>query len=233
MTQLVLDLGDPPAPSFANFVPGPSAEAAQALRRLAEGARDARFVYLWGPSGSGRSHLLQAARSAAETGGGAVRGLGPDAPLAAFAFDPQCRLWLIDDCDRLDEPRQLAAFHLFNAIQADPRGALAAAGARPPAALALVDELRTRLGWGLVLQLQPLGDADKAAALERTVRERGIVASADLIPYLLTHVNRDMASLRATIDALDRFALQEKRPLTLPLLREFLQRRFVPTCGGR
>jgi len=126
--QLALDLGPPPPPSFENFVPGANGEACDALRRIAGGDRRDRFVYLWGTPGSGRSHLLQAARRAAGGHGQVSRALCPLAALDAFGFDPAVRLWTLDDCDGLDATRQQAGFHLFNAIQANPRAALLAGG---------------------------------------------------------------------------------------------------------
>jgi DnaA family protein len=183
-----------------------------------------------GPPGSGRSHLLQGLLGAAPAA--AARLLGPGSPEADFVHDPSVRLWLLDDCDALDAARQVAAFHLFNAVQAHAEAALASAGARPPAQLPAIPELATRLGWGLVLQLRPLSDADTARALERTLAERGVAASADLVPWLLTHAPRDMGSLRALVDALDAFALARKRAITLPLLREFAQGGLPFETGG-
>jgi len=232
VTQLALDLGPAPAPTLDNFVPGDNAEALAAARALLgpAAAGTSRFLYLWGPPGSGRSHLLQGLLGAAPAA--AARLLGPGSPEADFVHDPSVRLWLLDDCDALDAARQVAAFHLFNAVQAHAEAALASAGARPPAQLPAIPELATRLGWGLVLQLRPLSDADTARALERTLAERGVAASADLVPWLLTHAPRDMGSLRALVDALDAFALARKRAITLPLLREFAQGGLPFETGG-
>jgi DnaA-homolog protein len=232
VTQLALDLGLPPAPSFANFVPGQNAEALAAVASLAAtpapaGAVASRFVYLWGPTGSGKSHLLSALAATSAAAGAGCRWLDPDSPPAAFTHDPEVSAWLCDGCDALPPASQQAAFHLFQAIQAHGRACWVATGHHPPARLAVMPELATRLGWGLVLQLEPLSDADKAEALARTLDERGVVASAEVVPWLMTHGPRDLGSLRATIDALDAYALERQRPVTLPLLRELLQRRLL------
>jgi DnaA family protein len=232
VTQLVLDLGPPPPPTFGNFVAGDNGEALSAARALLDPARAAsRFLYLWGPAASGRSHLLGAIANAA--GADLSRRLGPDAPVDAFAHEPAVRLWLVDDCERLDGARQAALFHLFDAVAADTGSALAAAGDRPPARLPTMPELATRLGWGLVVQLHRLSDADTARAVAGTLAERGIAASADLVPWLMTHAPRDLGSLRALIDALDAYALERKRAITVPLVREFAQARAgAPTAGA-
>ncbi|MFM1989663.1 MAG: hypothetical protein RJA99_2620 [Pseudomonadota bacterium] len=223
VSQLVLDLGPPPPPTLDGFVVGDNREALDAVRALAAPQRDAgaRFLYLWGPRASGRSHLLRALEQARPAG--STRRLGPDSPPADFVHDPAVTTWLIDDADRLDPPRQAAAFHLFDAVAAHAEAALASAGAEPPGRLALMPELATRLGWGLVLQLRRLSDADTAQALARAFGERGLAIAADVVPWLMTHAPRDLGSLRALVDALDGYALARKRAITVPLLREFAQ----------
>ena len=223
MTQLVLDLGPPPPPTLDNFVAGDNREALDAARALLHAPRPAapRFLYLWGPSASGRTHLLRALEGAAPAG--RARRLGPDTAPEAFSHDPAIRLWLLDDCDRLDAVRQAAAFHLFDAVAADASAALASAGAAPPGALSLMPELATRLGWGLVLQLRRLSDADTAQALERTFAERGLAPGPEVVRWLMTHAPRDLGTLRALVDALDAHAMARKRAITVPLLREFVQ----------
>ncbi len=241
MNQLTLDLSAPPPPTFDNFVAGDNLEALASLRRLLKSsdthpdhaepgrgigqATGSRFIYLWGLPASGRSHLLHALASA--SGSHHARLLTPASNLPDFDHDPSIRLWLVDDCDRLDAPRQVSVFHLFNAIQAEAAitmaGALVSAGSSAPMQLPVIPELATRLGWGLVFQLHRLSDRDAAQALAVTLAERGITASADLIPWLMTRTARDLGQLRAMIDRLDRFALARKRALTVPLVREFLQ----------
>lgn len=197
MTQLALDLQAAAPPTLDNFVAGANRECLQRLRDLREGRREQRFVYLWGLPGCGRSHL-------------------------AKALAPARALLVVDDVQHLDPDAQLALFSQFLAASADPRCAIVTTGDRPPLALALRDDLRSRLGAGLVFELHTLDDAARAQALAQAARERGVVLSADLIPWLLTHHSRDLRVLLATFDALDRFALARQRPITLPLLREWL-----------
>src|SRR5690606_33800457 len=96
--------------------------------------------------------------------------------------------------------------------------------AAPPARLGLRADLRSRLGSGLAYEVVPLADADKPAALAAYARSRGIVLDDDVIAYLLAHGRRDMPSLLATLAALDRESLAAKRPITVPLLRAWMQR---------
>jgi DnaA family protein len=241
LNQLPLDLGAPPPPTFDNFVAGDNLEALASLRGLLDAVRGhpdpddqahgigpitgSRFIYLWGLPASGRSHLLHALASA--SGSHHARMLTPASKLPDFDHDPSIRLWLVDDCDQLDPPRQESVFHLFNSIQTEAATAmvstLVSAGSSAPMQLPVIPELATRLGWGLVFQLHRLSDRDAAQALAVTLAERGVTASADLIPWLMTRTARDLGQLRAMIDRLDRFALARKRALTVPLVREFLQ----------
>jgi DnaA family protein len=212
MRQLPLDLHRRPAPTLENFVTGDNAEVVALAHRLARGDRQTRFVYLWGPPGAGRSHLLQAL---APQG----RLVLPGTPVPATVADGD--LVLVDDCQALDADGQQALFGLYNQVQAGVAATLVVAGDAPPVAMRLREDLRTRLGWGLVLQLRLLDDYHKAAALERHARSRGVALGRDLVPYLLARYDRDIRSLIALFDALDRYAFERKRPLSRQLLREF------------
>ena len=146
---------------------------------------------------------------------------------AAFLFSPATRLYLLDDCDALPADAQIAAFALFNQIR-EHGALLVSAGPLPPAQLALREDLRTRLGWGLIYQVHGLSDEDKIAALSQAAASRGLTLSAGVLPYLITHFRRDMRSLSAMLDALDLYSLETQRPITLPLLRDLLQQEIEP-----
>lgn len=253
MRQLPLPLGDPPAPSFDNFVAGDNQECVARLRDLAAGQRQQRFFYLWGPPASGRSHLLTAlvpgpadrAAAAAKAGSVAVPAAVRAPGVNAWRFDPQAALpdfdrnssnftiCLADDIDRLDDDGQVALFHLINRVQAHPEAALVMAGSQPPQSTLVREDLRTRLGAALVFQLHPLSDADKRVALQVAAHQRGVVISPDLLDYLLVHFPRDLGSLMVWLDALDRYAMQEQRAMTVPLLRELTRLAIVPTPPKR
>jgi DnaA family protein len=224
LRQLTLDLGTPPPSTFDNFFAGANAELVTRLRELESELAAApvpdRTFYVWGEPGSGRTHLLQALVHEAQPGH--ARFASPQSSLAAFAFDPRVALYAVDDCDRLSGAQQIALFNLFNEVRARPTSALVAAGNAAPLTLAVREDLRTRLGWGLVFHLAPLPDEAKAAVLKHAAKERGIALADDVPAYLLTHFRRDMPSLMALLDALDRFSLEQKRAVTLPLLRTML-----------
>ena len=197
MRQLPLQISQPAEPSFDNFIAGENAEALAGVRQLASGELREAIVYLWGETGSGRTHLLRAAAGA------------------------NASLTITDDVQTLGADGQQRLFSAINAAR-DGRGAVLAAGSAPPAALALREDLRSRLAWGLVYHLKPLGESEKMRHLQAEAGRRGLALSDEIAAYLLARVPRDMATLTAVLDALDREALTRKRPLTLPLVREVL-----------
>ncbi len=216
MQQLLLQLAPPPAPTLDNFVPGRNGAALQALRDLAAGTGAERFVYLWGEPGSGRTHLLRGLAQAANASKALYLGGAADAGSTGY------KVIAVDDVQLLPAGEQIKLFDLYNRVRA-AGGALIAGGDAAPARLGLRDDLRSRLAWGLAFQLHPLSDAEKAAALRAHARARALALPEDVIAYLLRHAQRDMASLIGILDALDRYSLEQKRPVTLPLVRNALE----------
>ncbi len=196
MRQLALGLSPPPAPTLDNFVPGANAELVARLRQMAQGRLDESIVYLWGAPGSGRTHLL---RSCARPG-----------------------VTIADDVEALDEAAQIGLFNAINEARETGRTVLAAGNA-PPAQLAVREDLRSRLGWGLVYQVRPLGDDERAVYLRSEAERRGMRLADDVVRYLLARVRRDLRSLGAILDLIDRTSLEKQRPVTVPLVREALK----------
>lgn len=213
--QLPLGLHFAPVPRLENFLPGANGAALHALRQALTGAGP-QFLHLWGPEGSGKTHLLRALRVAQGE---------PDAqplPLPDPGAGDRIAVW--DDVHALDEAGQARLFALQNEVRGTPGRVLVSAADAPPAALRLREDVRTRLGWGLVFQLHPIADEERADALGAHVRARGVRVDEELVPYMLSRLPRDMRTLVSVLDALDAYALERGRALTVPLLREWLQR---------
>jgi DnaA family protein len=220
MEQLVLDLSRPPAPTLENFAPGSNSEALAVLRAWLAGTLRERCIYLCGPSGCGKSHLLRAAVHALQDAGRSVAHVqAGDLETLERALALPSAIAL-DDAHRLPAREQAALFRLF---QREDEMCLLAAGDLPPSRLVLRDDVRTRLGAGLVFQLRLLSDEEKGEALRSHASGRGFTLAPEMADYLLRHGRRDLPSLLAVLDALDQHSLQSKRPITLPLLREVLQ----------
>ena len=202
MKQLLLDIQPPSSPTLENFIAGSNAEALHSLQKAIAGASDACFIYLWGTAGSGKSHLLQACND--------------------LAHKHSLPLSVVDDVNTLDEEAQIELFNYFNQLRTSG-GILITAGNAAPTQMSLRDDLATRLAWGLVYQLHPLTDEEKAQALKTHAKERGMKLPDDVVDYCLRYLRRDLPTLMAVLNALDKWSLTEKKPVTVPLLKKLLQ----------
>ncbi len=217
MQQIPLAIGPETAPSFDTFIAGANQAALVHVRDL---VLPAAPVYLWGPTGSGKSHLLRALVHALHQRGQRAASFcaGDGAP---WPLSPDSALVVIDDCHALDHDGQQAAFTLF--VDAATHGVqVLAAGRLPPVDLPLRDDLRSRLAWGHVFALTCPTEAESRAALRREADRRGILLSDEVMNFLLTRFSRDLKSLMALLDDLDEFALSRLRGVTVPLLRQML-----------
>jgi DnaA family protein len=242
MRQLPLDLGHEASTSLDDFAAGLNLELLSWLRAWPDSAQPGTPTYLWGPSGSGKTRLLQGLATHALSLGWHVLWLGRGGFQSWEAQVPEApTLALIDDCEALDGPQQHWAFNLFienatalaaarqamveqggDARDAEHSMAIVAAGRVPPVDLPVRDDLRTRLGWGLVFAVQPLDDDGVRDALMNDCRRRGLKLADGVLPYVLTHFSRDLGFLMSLLDRLDRFALAEQRVVTVPLLKQML-----------
>jgi len=219
--QLLLNLRDDPPPSLDNFIGSNNTQVLHFLRACPAG----RALYLWGAPGVGRSHLL---RAAAAPHAQYVHAATAAATLHRLMHDedaqPACVA--VDDVHLLDAHAQAALFTLYNRWReavATPRAfCLITAGDRAPLAMQLREDLRTRLGWDLVFRLHDLSDAERVEVLRTRAAQRDLTLAPDILHWLLTHHSRDMHSLCALIDDLDRHSLQTLKPITLPLLKTVL-----------
>jgi DnaA family protein len=224
--QLVFELAVPEPPCFANFLAGRNAELVEALSAFVTAGGDTGML-IWGGPGVGKTHLARAALALAQ-----ARGLGArmfahpseidDEALASLRASGE-QVIVIDGIDLAAEAVAGRLFTLYNEVK-ERHARLIATSRTPLATLPLREDLRTRLGWGLVYELLALDDDAKPAALAAYARGRDIVLSDEVIEYLLRHGRRDMPSLLATLAALDRQSLATKRPITVPLLKGWLQR---------
>ncbi|MDG1445248.1 MAG: DnaA/Hda family protein [Methylophilaceae bacterium] len=196
MKQLLLDIQPPPPASFENFTLGKNAEVVMNIKEAIHGNAPSRFIYLWGASGSGKTHLLKAAQAQGAE--------------------------VADNVHLLNHQAQVGLFNHYNQIKTDG-GCLICAGSHAPMQMGLREDLATRLAWGLVYQLQPLSDTEKATALQAHARERGINLPDEVIDYCLSNLRRDLPTLMTVLDALDTWSLVTKKRITVPMLKQLIQ----------
>lgn len=222
MRQIPLAIGIEPLPTFDNFVPGHNDAALEHLKRLRPVAPP---VYLWGEASCGKTHLLTALAHDLQEAGGTAGWFAPGEALP-WVVQPGWSLAVIDDVHALNDAEQAAAFGLF--IEAADRGMLlAAAGRLPPVDLRLRDDLRTRLGWGHVFEIESLGEDQSRAALRLHADQRGLLLNDEVMGYLLTRYSRDLKSLVVLLAELDTFGLATSRAVTVPMLKQLLAERGV------
>lgn len=219
MQQLLLELGPSAEPTFETYFPARNAAVVKALLGALEGWE--KIVYLWGESGTGRSHLLRAAVRAARESGRIAH--YADASGSAGSIAPRCDVLAVDNAGDLNENDQSALFDAYNAMRLRG-GVVVAAGAVAPGQLPIRPDLRTRIGSGVSLRLVPMSDAEKSAALSEHAARLGLPLGEELLRYILRHCKRDMGTQIAVLNALDRYSLEHKRPATIPLLRDALRR---------
>lgn len=214
--------------TFDNFLSTGNEGLLAALRQS-----DAPSLYFWGPAGTGKSHLLQAVCHQAAAQGRraaflplAEPGLQPAMLEGMEQFDRLC----LDDIDRVagDPGWETALFHLYNRLTAAGHQLLVTAAVSPAALDIRLPDLRSRLGWGPVFQLQPLADSAKRQALQQRAAARGLSLDDEVADYLMKRCPRDMASLFALLEGLDDASLAAQRRLTIPFVREYLTRQLAP-----
>jgi DnaA family protein len=214
---------------FDTFVAGRNAGAIEALRCLAGGALRAP-VWIYGPPGSGKSHLLQAACADAGSAGRATAWLPlgtvkDDGPAILDGFEG-LDLVALDDLDAVAglDAWEAGLFTLFNGI-AERGGALAFAAATAPAATPVrLPDLASRLAASEVHRLEPLAEAEQAMALQGRAARRGLELPDETLGFLTRRAPRDFATLCRMLDALDTESLAAQRRLTVPFVREWLAR---------
>ncbi|MBU1192167.1 MAG: DnaA regulatory inactivator Hda [Gammaproteobacteria bacterium] len=227
-TQLPLGLRLPAASRFDNFVAGPNRETVTAIEQLTLD-RTASVLFITGAAGSGKTHLLQAACRAVETGGEAAVYL----PLTTFStMNPgilegleHYALIALDDVQAIagQVDWEEALFHLYNRLR-EAQGRLLAAAAAPPDQLNIeLPDLRSRLGWGAVYALQLPDDAMRLQILALRAQACGLELPDETARYLLRRCPRDLPALIALLERLDHAALAAQRRLTVPFVKAVLE----------
>jgi DnaA family protein len=215
---------------FEGFLAGPNAAAVQALSDAAL-KPGTPVLFLHGAGGAGKSHLLQAASRAANM----VQRRAVYLPMEqTVLLDPSAienferyQLVCVDDVQRAAgaEPWQRALLTLIDALKQKGGSFVASARGAPSGIKRLLPDLVSRLSWGPVYQLQPLSDVEKIEALQQRALRRGFELPDDTAKFLLNRLQRDMNTLCATLDALDTASLVAQRKVTVPFVKDFIEKK--------
>ena len=225
MKQIALDIGLSTGPTLESFFPGPNKAVQQHLglwvgEKTSTATRSPVPTYLWGPGGSGKTHLLKAVREALREQG-AVVGWLDATDLEPGLFSETWAAVVFDDVHLYSAVQQQAAFNWFVNAQTHQRWVVGA-GDLPPAALQVRDDLRTRLGWGHVFGLKVLSEPERRAVLRQAADARGVFLGDEVMDFMLTRFSRDLGSLMELLNLIDGYAMQTKRAITIPLIRSMM-----------
>lgn len=226
MKQIALDIGMSAGPTVANFCPGPNLAALQHLELWLGDKSNAHNrspvpTYYWGPSGSGKSHLLKAAREGLREQGARVGWLDASVHNAP-EYSESWAAVLMDDVHLYTAAQQQLAFNWFVNAQTLQRPVMAA-GALAPVELQLRDDLRTRLGWGHIFGLQLLSETERRAVLRQAADARGVFLGDEVMDFMLTRFSRDLGHLMELLELLDGYSLQSKRAITIPMIKSMME----------
>lgn len=266
--QLPLSLRWPAQQRFDTYLPGENGVAVALLRAAAQSV-DAPWVFLAGPPGCGKTHLLLAACAAASDAGRSAQYLplrgarattavraptgAEDNATAADAGppgDPGARspaaaraarvpladaagalralggsdLLALDDVDAIAgaAAAEHALFALYNRCRVEKSTMLFAAGAAPAHIGIVLPDLVSRLSACAQAPLKPLGDGERREALRRGAQARGLTLDDGVLDWLFARTQRDLGSLTALLERLDRESLAAQRRITIPFLRGLL-----------
>jgi len=187
-----------------------------------------RFLYLWGEPGCGKSHLLQACCQAMSNQDSAVylplKQLREWGPASIEGLDEQC-LIAIDDIDAIagNTEWEEALFHFYNRIRDNGNSILLISGKFAPMVQSIqLADLRSRLGWGLVIQINELDDEFKILALQQHATKRGFQLPDTVAMFMINRCARNMHALYMMLDRLDQASLVAQRKITIPFVKSIL-----------
>ena len=227
LRQIPLPIQLRPGSVFSSYCAGANHEALSVLQNLT-GTGPNPVIFLTGISGTGKTHLLQAACGAAreQTQQACYLPLrelhhyGPELLQGTEHMNLVC----LDDVGHiLHQPDwSRALFNLYREME-EKGGKLLLADAQVPVALTIaLPDLASRILAGAILRLQPLDELAQTEALQLHARLRGLILPDDVLNYILRRLPRDMHTLCGFLDDMDIASLSSQRKLTVPFVKQVL-----------
>ena len=240
--QLPFDFSVSEKSTFSNFlVSEKNAELVKLLENI--DTFNEHLAFIWGNSGVGKSHLLQALchEHEYEVNDGdegeskdaepqklhclylpmqKIKLFGPEVFNSLHHMDVIC----IDDFDFItgDKEWEESLFEFFNRSREEGVKLLVSAKNPPRGVSFSLPDLASRMSWGVIYQLFELNDDEKIAALDRRAREKNMPMNNEVLQYIYMRHSRDLQSLLSVLDKLDQLSLAEKRRLTIPFIKQVM-----------
>ncbi|WP_299615290.1 DnaA/Hda family protein [uncultured Tateyamaria sp.] len=178
-------------------------------------------LVLSGPEGSGKTHLAHV--WAVDSGARIVSAIDlEDASVDAF-FDAPIAVEDVDQIAR-DHDKQTALFHLHNALQSAGFPLLMTGQAAPNLWRLSLPDLQSRVDAAGHAALDAPDDSLLGAVLAKLFSDRQLTPRPDVIPYLVTHMERSFAAARGIVADLDATSLAQKKPITRALAARCLDK---------
>ena len=224
--QLALNIQLQDDATFQSFFPGQNAAVLQSLHLLAKNLNE-RLIYLWGNSGVGLSHLLQATCQEANLQSHTALYLPleqmSDIKEEDFQGLENINIIALDNIDTfLSAKKEEMLFHLYNRILNLKNCLIVAAHVSPHGLPFQLADLKSRLTSGLTYQLQNLEDEEKIQTLILRAKARGLELSSSVAQFLLSRAPRELTALFGMLEVLDKASLAEQRRLTVPFVKAVL-----------
>jgi DnaA-homolog protein len=251
MQQLSLELEEfLIQPDFEYTVTVPNRELIEYLQNLPSRLESAgalagshlknEWVYIWGEKSTGKTHILQAMYHFCKNLGMPYVFLSPKDHENAFILHDQPHIYCIDDVDYFNPHQQTALFNLINQTRIHPLNAIIMTGQKPPLAYQdMREDLRTRLGWGLVYQLKALNLAEQKKALLLYAQQKNLDINPTLIDWLQKntfldvdahpkhqiyqpHMLNKLNQIKDVLNLLDTYSLMHKKTPSILLIKKML-----------
>jgi chromosomal replication initiator protein len=227
--QLIFDFPNNPQYRLDNFVIcDGNRTATEFVKRIIETDSEENLLYLYGPQGSGKTHLLTAISKDLSK---AVDSNIPLINMASltrqnynelFSGLKQLPVLLIDDIDEIgtDANLQIAIWQLFNDFHSTGRKIVITASSSPKEIKNINEHLISRLLWGLVVKIDISDDTSRKAIMKKLAEDRQVILPEDVIDYLLLNIQRDIPPLTVALDRIKEQAFITKRKISLKLAKE-------------
>ncbi len=231
-----------PANTFETFVVGPSNQmGSSACLAVAEhpGAQYSP-LFLFGPAGIGKTHLVHAIGLQALANNPntkilymtaeqwvnayilAIREKRFDAFRKKFRSD--CDILLIDDIQFLagKDASQDEFFHTFNSLHQAHKQIVVTSDKYPHEIQGLEERLQTRLSWGLIADIRPPEYETRKAILQQKAQRCGINLPEDVAQYLATNITSSVRELEGSLLRLSAFSKVSKHGISLAGAKDYL-----------
>lgn len=212
--------------TFDNFFTGANLQVLHHLRAMVA-KQGEHFIFLYGAAGVGVSHLLQAcchevfySKSQAIYLPLSEPHLTPEVLQDLESIEFVC----LDDIEQVlgDPAWEEALLYFYNRVREQGNRLVIGAKSLPATMPCFLLDLKSRLSWGLVLPVTELEEIDKMTALQMRADQRGLFISSMVAQFLLRYHRGNMTTLFQFLERLDKAALQAKRRLTIPFVKEVL-----------